>query len=107
MSEGKFTNRLGEFIRARDQTKRILFVWDARMGEPGRRLFYKKLSGYKQGDEYYYPGFLDEIPKESWDWINKSTMLIDRGKAGGMRELLEEYDDVLDWHEFEVIERKI
>lgn len=84
---------------------RVLFAWDASPDKSGRRMFYKKLSGYGQGDSYYYPGVLEEIPKDSWDWINKSIILVDEEFADGLRSLLKEYDDILDWYEFEVIER--
>lgn len=85
--------------------EKVLVVWDAESGSSRRRAFYKKLSGYSQGD-YYYPGVLDELPEQSWNWINRSTLVVEKEEARKVRELLSEFDDVLDWHEFIVVEQR-
>lgn len=83
---------------------RTLFVWDADTSSSRRRMFYKRLSGYSQGG-YTYEGVLDELPEESWNRINMSTLLVE-GNGQKLRELFEEFDEILDWHEFEVREKK-
>lgn len=81
--------------------EKIIFIWDAEPDKPERRMFYKKLTGYSQG-KYNYPGVLEKLPKNTWNWINRSTILIDKNKAKDLRKLLKEYDHILDWHEFRI-----
>ncbi len=78
----------------------VLFVWDADSSSSKRRSFYRRLSGYKNGD-YVYEGLLDDLPDEDWDWLNESTLLVKPEQADRIRGLLREFNDILRWHEFE------
>ncbi len=77
----------------------VLLVWDADSSSSRRRSFYRKLSGFKTGG-YSYEGVLDGLPDGSWDWLSGSALLVEEGAASEIRDLLEEFSRVLDWHEF-------
>lgn len=78
---------------------KVLFVWDADSSSPSRRSFYRKLSGYETGG-YSYEGVLDDLPEGSWDWLNDSALLVEEGSAGRVRDLLADFAEILEWHEF-------
>lgn len=84
----------------------VLFLWDADSNDSRRRYFYNKLSGFSRGEDYYYPGVLEKMPEDSWCWINKSTLLVEEEEAERIKDLIDEFDEVLDWYEFKVEETR-
>lgn len=88
----------------------ILFTWDIRKAATNRkRMFYNKLFGFghaKVEKTHRYPGVLEQIPQKSWKRVGGSVYVVEDKYAGGLRRLLENFEDVLEWHEFKVIQKR-
>ncbi|GEM_PF-683723 len=88
----------------------ILFTWDIRKAAANRRrMFYNRLFGFgraKAGGAHRYPGVLELIPKKSWKRAGGSVYVVEEKHANELRKLLKNFEDVLEWHEFKVIQTK-
>jgi len=85
--------------------RKILLVWDVKVrGSPATR-FYRALSGYdystKTGKSHS-AGILDEIPDDVWEFVNRSTLLIEEEYAKLVEKIFKEFSTYLDWCRFEV-----
>lgn len=87
----------------------ILFTWDIRKAAANRkRMFYNKLFGFghaKVGKAHRYPGVLEQIPRKSWKRVGGSVYVIEEKYASGLGRLLKNFEDVLEWHEFKIIQK--
>jgi len=45
---------------------------------------------------------LDELPKDAWEFINRSTLLIEEEYAGLVEEVFREFEKYLNWFKFKV-----
>jgi hypothetical protein len=71
-------------------------------------LFYRALSGYDyktKSGRAHSPGILDELPEDVWEFINRSTLLIEEEYAKLVEEIFKEFDRHLKWFKFEIAER--
>ncbi len=87
---------------------KVLIVWDVKCrGTPATR-FYRALFGYdyktKNGIAHSN-GVLDQIPRECWEFVNRSTLLIEKRYARLVEEVCREFEEVLKWMRFEVVRR--
>jgi hypothetical protein len=85
--------------------KKILLIWDVKSKGSPATLFYRALSGYDyqtKSGKSHSAGILDEIPDDVWEFINRSTLLIEEEYAKMVEEIFKEFDKHLVWHKFEV-----
>ena len=84
---------------------KILIVWDVKSRGSPATLFYRALSGYDyktKAGRSHSPGILDELPEEVWDFINRSTLLIEEEYAKLVEKIFKEFNEHLDWYKFVV-----
>jgi hypothetical protein len=71
-------------------------------------MFYRALSGYdyetKTGRNHT-PGVLDEMPEDAWEFVGRSTLLIEEEYSKLVEEILKEFNEHLKWLKFEVMEK--
>ncbi len=88
--------------------KKILIVWDVKSRGTPATTFYRALSGYdyntKEGKNHT-PGILDELPEDVWEFVNRSTLLIEKEYAEMVEEVFKEFNEHLKWLRFEVFDR--
>ncbi|MDI6820424.1 MAG: hypothetical protein QMC89_05940 [Candidatus Hodarchaeaceae archaeon] len=85
--------------------KKILLVWDVKSKGSPATLFYRALCGYDyptKSGKSHSNGVLDEIPDGVWEFINRSTLLIEEEYAKMVEEIFREFGKHLLWHRFEV-----
>lgn len=87
---------------------KVLIVWDVkRRGTPATQ-FYRALFGYdyktKRGTAHS-KGVLDEIPRECWEFVSRSALLVEKRYAQLVEEVFREFGEVLKWMRFEVVRR--
>lgn len=87
---------------------KVLIVWDVKCrGTPATK-FYRALFGYdyktKSGTSHS-SGILDEVPEDCWEFVNRSTLLIEKKYAEMVEEVFREFDEFLQWVKFEVLRR--
>lgn len=86
-------------------TKKVLIVWDLKARGSAATLFYRALSGYdyktKEGRRHS-PGILDELPGDAWEFINRSTLLIEEEYAELVEEVFREFEKYLNWFKFKI-----
>lgn len=84
---------------------KILIIWDVKSRGSPATLFYRALSGYNyktKAGRSHSPGILDELPEEVWDFINRSTLLIEEEYAKLVEKIFKEFNEHLDWYKFVV-----
>jgi len=84
---------------------KILIIWDVKTRGSPATLFYRALSGYDyktKAGRSHSPGILDEIPEDVWEFINRSTLLIEDEYAKLVEKIFKEFSEHLVWHMFEV-----
>ncbi|MBA7597517.1 hypothetical protein ES703_04520 [subsurface metagenome] len=85
--------------------RKILLVWDVKTRGSPATLFYRALSGYDyptKAGRGHSAGVLDEIPDDVWEFINRSTLLIEEEYAMVVEKIFKEFSKHLVWHRFEV-----
>ena len=86
----------------------MLIVWDVKCrGTPATR-FYRALFGYDYRTKHgtaHSNGVLDEIPRECWEFVSRSALLIEKRYARLVEEVFREFEEVLKWMRFEVVRR--
>ncbi len=85
--------------------RKILLIWDVKTKGSAATLFYRALRGYNYSTKsgvVHSAGVLDEIPDEVWEFINRSTLLIEKEYARMVERILKEFSEHLIWHKFEV-----
>jgi hypothetical protein len=82
---------------------KVLIIWDVKSRGSPATLFYRALCGYdyktKEGRNHS-PGILDELPEDVWEFINRSTLLIEDEYAKLVEKIFKEFDEHLVWHKF-------
>ncbi len=84
---------------------KILIIWDVKSRGSPATLFYRALSGYDyktKAGRSHSPGILDELPEDVWDFINRSTLLIEEEYAKLVEKIFKEFNEHLDWYKFVV-----
>ncbi|MGQ9788630.1 MAG: hypothetical protein ACUVQM_04940 [Candidatus Hadarchaeaceae archaeon] len=87
--------------------RKILLVWDVKSRGSPATLFYRALCGYDyetKSGRNHSPGILDEIPEDVWEFINRSTLLIEEGYAKMVERIFKEFTEHLVWYKFVVEE---
>ena len=85
--------------------RRVLLIWDVKTKGSPATLFYRALLGYDyptKSGRSHSPGVLDEIPEDGWEFISRSTLLIEEEYAKIVEEIFKEFNKHLVWHRFEV-----
>lgn len=85
--------------------KKILLIWDVKSKGSPATFFYRALSGYDyptKSGKSHSNGILDEIPDDVWEFINRSTLLIEEEYAKMVEEIFKEFNRHLNWYRFEV-----
>ncbi|MDH5685482.1 MAG: hypothetical protein OEY73_03000 [Hadesarchaea archaeon] len=85
--------------------RKILLVWDVKTRGSPATFFYRALRGYDyptKAGRSHSAGILDEIPDDVWEFINRSTLLIEEEYAKMVEEIFKEFNKYLVWHRFEV-----
>lgn len=88
--------------------KKILIVWDVKSRGTPATMFYRALSGYDyntKSGRNHTPGILDELPEEAWEFVNRSTLLIEEEFSRTVEKIFKEFDEHLKWLRFEIMER--
>ncbi len=105
---GKFLN-LVIYTTINRKMERVLLLWDIKTKGSKATLFYRELRGYdyktKSGKKHT-DGILDEIPKDVWDFVNRSALLIDKDHAKKVERIFKKYDSHLKWKKFVVKREK-
>jgi hypothetical protein len=86
---------------------KILIVWDVKSRGTPATTFYRALLGYDyktKSGRTHSPGILDELPEDVWEFINRSTLLIEKEYAKLVEEIFKEFDEHLRWFKFEIAE---
>jgi hypothetical protein len=84
---------------------KILIIWDVKSRGSPATLFYRALCGYDyktKAGRNHSPGVLDELPEDVWEFINRSTLLIEDEYAKLVEKIFKEFSEHLVWHMFEV-----
>jgi len=84
---------------------KILIIWDVKSRGSPATLFYRALCGYNyetKAGMSHSKGVLDELPEDVWEFINRSTLLIEEEYAKLVEKIFKEFNEYLDWHIFEV-----
>ncbi|MEM2890572.1 MAG: hypothetical protein QW835_04080 [Candidatus Hadarchaeum sp.] len=87
--------------------RKILLVWDVKSRGSPATLFYRALCGYDyetKSGRNHSPGILDEIPEDVWEFINRSTLLIEEEYAKMVERIFKEFAEHLVWYKFVVEE---
>ena len=85
--------------------RKILIIWDVKSRGSPATLFYRALRGYDyptKSGRVHSAGVLDEIPDDVWEFINRSTLLIEEEYAKLVEKILKEFSEHLVWYKFEV-----
>lgn len=85
--------------------RKILLVWDVKTRGSPATMFYRALSGYNYETKTgmsHSKGILDEIPKDVWELVSRSTLLIEEEYAKLVEKIFKEFNEHLRWHRFEV-----
>jgi len=85
--------------------RKILLIWDVKSKGSPATFFYRALSGYDyptKSGKSHSNGILDEIPDDVWEFINRSTLLIEEEYAKMVEEIFKEFNRHLNWYRFEV-----
>jgi hypothetical protein len=85
--------------------RKVLLVWDVKTRGSPATLFYRALRGYDyptKAGRSHSAGVLDEIPDDVWEFINRSTLLIEKEYAEMVEKIFKEFSEHLIWHRFEV-----
>jgi hypothetical protein len=83
--------------------RRILLVWDVKSRGSPATLFYRALCGYDyqtKSGRSHSPGILDELPEDVWEFVNRSTLLIEEEYARMVERIFKEFDEHLIWRKF-------
>ncbi|MFH1821311.1 MAG: hypothetical protein ABH852_02575 [Methanobacteriota archaeon] len=83
--------------------KKILLIWDVKSRGSPATLFYRALSGYDyttKSGRIHSPGILDELPEDVWEFISRSTLLIEEEYARMVERIFKEFTKHLVWHKF-------
>jgi hypothetical protein len=86
---------------------KILIIWDVKARGSPATLFYRALCGYDyktKSGKRHSPGVLDQLPEDVWDFINRSTLLIEEEYARVVERVFKEFEDYLNWFRFRVAE---
>lgn len=87
---------------------KVLLVWDVKSRGSPATLFYRALSGYDyrtKSGRCHSPGILDELPEDVWEFINRSTLLIEEEYAKMVERIFREFSEHLVWYKFLIEER--
>jgi hypothetical protein len=85
--------------------RKILLIWDVKSKGSPATFFYRALCGYDyptKSGKSHSNGILDEIPDDVWEFINRSTLLIEEEYAKMVEKIFKEFNEHLDWYRFEV-----
>ncbi len=85
--------------------RKILIIWDVKTRGSPATLFYRALRGYDyptKAGMSHSAGILDEMPDDVWEFINRSTLLIEEEYAMMVEKIFKEFNKHLIWHRFEV-----
>ena len=83
--------------------KKILIIWDVKSRGSPATLFYRALSGYDyptKAGHSHTPGILDELPEDVWEFISRSTLLIEEDYARMVEKIFKDFTEHLVWHKF-------
>ncbi len=84
---------------------KVLIIWDVKSRGTPATMFYRALRGYDyrtKNGRNHSPGVLDELPEEVWEFVNRSTLLIEEEYAKFVEKVFKDFAEYLDWHVFEV-----
>lgn len=84
-----------------------MLVWDVKSRGSPATLFYRALCGYDyetKSGRNHSPGILDKIPEDVWEFINRSTLLIEEEYAKMVEQIFKEFAEHLVWYKFIVEE---
>ena len=84
---------------------KVLIIWDVKSRGTPATMFYRALRGYDyrtKNGRNHSPGVLDELPGEVWEFVNRSTLLIEEKYAKLVEKVFKDFAEYLDWHVFEV-----
>lgn len=84
---------------------KVLIIWDVKSRGSPATLFYRALCGYDyktKSGRNHSPGILDELPEDVWEFVNRSTLLIEDEYAKLVEKVFREFSEHLIWRMFEV-----
>ncbi len=82
---------------------KVLIIWDVKSRGSPATYFYRALCGYNyptKAGRNHSPGILDEIPDDVWEFVNRSTLLIEEEYARLVEKVFKEFEKHLAWHTF-------
>jgi hypothetical protein len=86
---------------------KVVVLWDVKVRGSRATLFYRALRGYdyrtKEGRRHS-PGILDQLPGDSWEFVNRSALLIEEEYAEFVERVFREFEKILEWVKFRVAE---
>lgn len=88
--------------------KKVLLLWDIKSKGSKATLFYRELRGYDyktKSGKRHSNGLLDELPRDVWDFVSRSALLINKKHATKVEKVFKKYDSHLRWKKFIVEER--
>ena len=88
---------------------RILLIWDVKTrGTPATR-FYRELSGYdyeNKAGKSHTDGALDELPKESWEFVSRSVLSIEEGYETRVVKVFKDNSAHVEWKRYKIVVRE-
>lgn len=89
--------------------KKVLFLWDVKSRGSPATLFYRALRGYDyktKSGKSHSDGILDELPKDGWDFVSRSALLVKRKHVLKVEKVFKEFDAHVEWKKFEIMEKE-